>query len=272
MDVEAGDPQRLLQRLAQRLGGRRRRPARHEHGELVLADAGQQRRSAGRRRPGASPGPPAPGRPARGPGPRSGGAGGRRRPRPAHGRPARSGARRPGRGRSGGPAGRSGCRRSRRRTWSRAPRRPAARSPSSSQTPRQMQVSPPRMRRRTAISPPSSWGLRMSFGQGAVLRHGQGGEGGGRAFRRQRAQAQGAGGAGEPQLVVGRRPDPQRGVGGGQRLDGGRGVPRQGFWIELFKASRRLRSGRSGRPPASTSVMHDGRTADGLPNSPLIFR
>ena len=72
-------------------------------------------------------------------------------------------------------------------------------------------------------------GLRFEnfLGQGPVLRNGHGGEGSTRTLRRQRAEAQRPGRTGEAHLVVGRRPDPQGGVRGGQRLNGGRRVPGQ---------------------------------------------
>ncbi|MNI10764.1 hypothetical protein D3C73_638890 [compost metagenome] len=55
---------------------------------------------------------------------------------------------------------------------------------------------------------PLSLGLEQAVGQGAVLGHGQGGEGRARTLGRQRPQAQRAGGAGEADLVLGGRPYP----------------------------------------------------------------
>ena len=69
--------------------------------------------------------------------------------------------------------------------------------------------------------------LENLFGQGPVLRNGHGGEGRPRTLRSQRTEAQGPGRTGKAHLVAGRRPDPQGGVRGGQRLNGGRRVPGQ---------------------------------------------
>ena len=69
--------------------------------------------------------------------------------------------------------------------------------------------------------------LENLFGQGPVLRNGHGGEGRTRALRGQRTEAEGPGRAGKAHLIIGRGPDPQGGVRGGQRLDGGRRVPGQ---------------------------------------------
>ncbi len=60
-----------------------------------------------------------------------------------------------------------------RRSWSPAARCRRRARPSSSQTPRQMQVSPPRIRTRALISPPARLDLQDVFDQGPVLRHRQ---------------------------------------------------------------------------------------------------
>ena len=261
IDVEAGDPQRLLQRLAQPFGGSAvaaRRPGRRTRPRR----SGRRWRRAGRRRPGASPGPPAPGRRARGPGPRSGGAGGRGRRRPARTRRA---AVRVSRGAAEEAAAVQQAGQdvvvARRRTWSPAPprRRRAGRPPA-------RRRARGRSRRRACAgarrprSPPAA-GFRMRSASARSCGRASGDEGGARTFRGQRAQAQRARRAGEAHLVVARAPDPQGGVGGGQRLDGRGRVPGHGCWSRVVTACRRPSSAISRRRRLRTR----GRTGDDLP-------
>ncbi len=69
--------------------------------------------------------------------------------------------------------------------------------------------------------------LEDLLGQRPVLRDGHGGEGGAGTLRGQRSEPERPGRAGKAHLIIGRGPDPQGGVRGGQRLNGGRRVPGQ---------------------------------------------
>ncbi len=164
MDVESGDAQRLLKGGAQALGGVGGVSSATRSANSSWLDPGGDGVARRRRRPGASRAPPAPGRRGRGRGPRSAGEDDRGR------RPPRS-------GRHGSPAVRvpapQRLRRSRRPVRAscsdaakRAPlgaARPAALTPpSSSQTPRQMQVWALRIRRRPAIVVPGGCGRSRS--------------------------------------------------------------------------------------------------------------
>ena len=241
--------------------------ARHDDGELVLADAGGSARSGRRRRPGASPGPPAPDRPARGPGPRSAGAGDRRRRPPARSRRAASGSRPA--ARQEGPAVQQAGQDDRAptpRTWSPAPRRPAARRPSSSQTPRQMTglgIAHAQADGDLGRPPPAASGsVRPGSGPAAWP-------------RRQKAapehsgasgpETQRPGRSGEPHLVIGRA---SRSTAPYRRRPAPRSPssrPRPDFWSECSTRNPVL----TGRPGISRRVRcrHSRRrTEDDLPN------
>ena len=98
--------------------------------------------------------------------------------------------------------------------------------------------------------------LEDFFGQRPVLRNGHGGEGGTRTLRCQRPKAKRPGRTGKAHLVLGRSPDPQGGVRGGQRLDGGRRVPGQtsGASVQTPEGSRQDGPNQPPRPAPSLTT------------------
>ena len=104
-------------------------------------------------------------------------------------------------------------------------------------------------------------GLRLEYllGQRPVLRDGHGGEGGARTLRRQRAEPQRPRCAGEAHLVVRRRPYPQGGVRGGQRLNGGRRVPGQTSGASVQTPERSHWDGRNQPPRPAPSLTTPNR-------------
>jgi len=128
---------------------------------------------------------------------------------------------------------------------------PAARRPSSSQTPRQRQVRAPRIPHPRGHLYAGLPDTQQVLGDRTVLRQHEGAQGGGGSIGRQRAEPQGARGAVQAQAVTLGLPQPQGGVGGRPALPAPWSRPQ----TSLSAAAIRLLEGaRSGRPDQTSTL------------------